>query len=71
MIAPSRAEKTTASPKYCDFTVDATVLATAVPKIMNATKLNAAAHRTASRGRSTRVATMVEMEFAESWNPFV
>jgi hypothetical protein len=41
-------------------------LATLVPKNTKAMKLKKAAHSTASRGRSTPVATMVEIELAES-----
>ena len=40
-----------------------------VPKKAKAMKLKKATHSTASRGRSTRVATMVEIELAESWKP--
>jgi len=47
------------------------VLATAVPKIANATKLKNAAQTTASRGDRTRVATIVEIELAESCMPLV
>ena len=43
----------------------------AVPTKKNLTKLQPAAHSTAHRGRSTRVATTVAMEFAPSWKPFV
>jgi hypothetical protein len=42
-----------------------------VPKNANAMKLKKAAHSTAKRGRSTRVATIVEMELAKSWNPLL
>jgi hypothetical protein len=52
-------------------TVWPTVLATLVPKNTKAMKLKNAAHSTASRGRSTPVATMVEIELAESWKPLV
>lgn len=47
------------------------MLATLVPKNTNAMKLKKAAHSTAQRGRSTLVATIVEIEFAESWKPLV
>jgi hypothetical protein len=33
--------------------------------------LKTAAHATANRGRSARVATTVAIEFAESWKPLV
>src|SRR6185436_773528 len=48
-----------------------TVAATATPKIANATKLKNAAQSTAHCGRSTRVETMVAMELAASWKPFM
>src|SRR4028119_2104133 len=48
----------------------ATVLATAVPPRI-APKLNTAAQITAATGDSTRVPTMVAMEFAESWKPLM
>ena len=43
-----------------------TVAATSRPKNRKAMKLKNAAHRTAHCGRSTRVDTMVAMEFAAS-----
>jgi hypothetical protein len=45
------------------------VLATATPKVNAAKKLKKAAKRTACLGERTFVETMVEMAFAESWNP--
>ena len=69
--APIRAANTSAGPRYPAVTVCPTVLATAVPTKKNATKFHPAAHSTAQRGRRTRVATMVAMEFALSWNPLV
>src|SRR5262245_13609058 len=45
------------------------VVATWVWKIRKATKLKKAAHATAQCGLSTRVLTMVAMEFAASWKP--
>ena len=42
------------------------VLATAVPTVNRATKLNVAAQRTAVNGFRTRVPTIVAIEFAES-----
>src|SRR5688500_17468161 len=47
------------------------VRATAVPPTKAAMKLKNAAHATACRGVSTRVATTVAMEFAESWKPLM
>jgi hypothetical protein len=46
------------------------VLATCSPRNRKATKLKKAAQITAYLGESTRVETMVAIEFAESWNPF-
>jgi hypothetical protein len=46
-----------------------TVCATWAPKIRKATKLKNAAQATATCGRSTRVDTMVAMEFAASCRP--
>src|SRR5512139_1312789 len=48
-----------------------TVFATAVPTVKAATKLKNAAQTTAVSGESTRVPTIVAMEFAESWNPLM
>ena len=39
--------------------------------IKKATKLKNAAHKTAWKGVKTFVDTMVAMELAESWNPFI
>src|SRR5581483_4847280 len=47
------------------------VFATDSPNTRNATKLKKAAHTTAHCGRSTRVETIVAIEFAASWNPFM
>ena len=47
------------------------VLATERPKNRKATKLKNAAQSTAQCGRSTRVETMVAIEFAASWKPFM
>ncbi len=47
------------------------VLATATPNPKAATKLKNAAKATADRGERTFVETTVDIELAESWNPFV
>src|SRR3712207_2541536 len=47
------------------------VFATAVPTVKSATKLKNAAHTTAGNGLSTRVPTIVAIEFAESWKPLM
>lgn len=48
-----------------------TIFATEVPKTRNATKLKKAAQTTACLGVNTRVETIVAMELAASWMPFV
>src|SRR5688572_24231661 len=47
------------------------VAATAAPKTRKAAKLKNAAQATAHCGRRTRVETMVAIEFAASWKPFM
>ena len=70
MMAPTRPANTTAiDSTLCTTTSLAMVLATWVPKTRNAMKLKAAAHITAWRGVSTRVATTVAIELAASWKP--
>ena len=49
----------------------ATALATAPLEKNSAEKLKTAAHTTAAKGLSTRVPTMVAIEFAESWKPLL
>jgi hypothetical protein len=49
----------------------AMVLATATPNPNAAAKLKKAANITAFLGERTFVETTVDIEFAESWNPFV
>src|SRR5207253_8801273 len=46
-------------------------LATSSPAVNAAVKLKNAAHTTAARGLNTRVPTIVAMELAESWKPFM
>src|SRR5690606_36500513 len=66
-IAPMTAPKITASLTISAETMPLpTVLATCRPKNRKAMKLKKAAHITAHRGASTRVETMVAMEFAAS-----
>src|SRR5215211_6562955 len=69
--APTSPAKITASLTTSGSTVLPTVLATAVWKTRKAMKLKKAAHRTASRGVSTRVETTVAIELAASWKPLV
>lgn len=46
-------------------------MATASDPVNAAAKLNTAAHMTAANGLSTRVPTIVAIEFAESWKPLL
>ena len=72
MIAPSRpAQMTHGSTKLCTTKPLLTAFATAVLPKNAAAKLKNAAQRTAATGLSTRVPTIVAMEFAESWNPLM
>src|SRR5918995_3453040 len=70
-MAPTSPAKITASLTTSGSTVLPTVLATAVWKTRNATKLNSAAQMTASRGVRTLVETTVAIELAASWKPLV
>jgi hypothetical protein len=45
--------------------------ATSSPEMNAAVKFQKPAHNTAANGLSTRVPTMVAMEFAESWKPLM
>src|SRR3982751_1447258 len=72
MIAPSSAPRMTfASTNETSIIPLPIVLATAVPTVKSAAKLNVAAQSTAVKGLSTRVPTIVAMEFAESWKPLM
>ena len=67
VIAPTKAEKMSALSTIRGLTMPVpTVFATWTPIKKTATKLKKAAHMTAYLGLSTRVETMVAMEFAES-----
>src|SRR4029453_7744978 len=70
-MAPTSPAKITASLTTSGSTVLPTVLATAVWKTRNATKLNTAAQMTAIRGVRTLVETTVAIELAASWKPLV
>src|SRR5262245_28435793 len=71
-IAPSSPPRMTfASTKETSIIPLPIVLATAVPTVKRAAKLNVAAQRTAVKGFNTRVPTIVAMEFAESWKPLM
>ena len=70
-MAPSSAEQMRLGSTMAGSTKPvATALATAVLPAM-AAKLKTAAQSTAAAGLSTRVPTMVAMEFAESWKPLM
>ena len=70
MIAPMSAPNTTRGSTMSAETMPVPmVCATCEPKIRKATKLKNAAQATACCGRSTRVETMVAMEFAASCRP--
>src|SRR4051812_47466407 len=69
-IAPVRAAKTTHTSTDEGSTSPFEIVAeTAVPKTKAATKLKNAAQMTACVGDSTRVETIVAIEFAASWKP--
>src|SRR4051812_26080132 len=69
-IAPTRAPKTTWAFTTSAATIPFPIVwATCVPKNRKATKLKKAAQNTAYWGRSTRVETMVAIEFAASCRP--
>src|ERR1700736_659418 len=69
-MAPIRAAKITCASMMLGSTMPVPmVCATFSPNTRNATKLKNAAHSTAYCGRSTRVDTMVAIEFAASCNP--
>ena len=70
MMAPTSAPKITCgSMAFADTMPTPSVSATCRPKNRKAMKLKNAAHATAYCGRSTRVETMVAMEFAASCRP--
>src|SRR3954470_15735781 len=71
-IAPSSAPRMTfGSTMLCSIMPPPTAFATATPPVNNAAKLKNAAQITAASGLSTRVPTIVAMEFAESWKPLL
>jgi len=72
MIAPSNPPRMTfASTNEMSIIPLPIVLATAVPTVKSAAKLNVAAQSTAVNGFRTRVPTIVAIEFAESWKPLM
>ena len=70
IIAPARAPKMTSGVTIVGSMMpEPTVLATLRPNTMKAMKLKKAAQKTAYCGLSTRVETIVAMEFAASCRP--
>src|SRR5208337_995277 len=69
--APSTIYGTTARETTLSSTIVLMVFATATPNPKAAAKLKKAANTTAFLGERTFVETTVDMELAESWNPFV
>src|SRR5712691_11718112 len=70
-MRPANTTPTVRTPALGSTTSLAMVVATLVPNTRKAAKLKNAAHITAYWGRSTRVATTVAIELAESWKPLV
>src|SRR4051794_18770034 len=71
-IAPRRPPRTTCgSTMLCSIIPPPIAFATATLPVNSAAKLNVAAQNTAASGLSTRVPTIVAMEFAESWKPLM
>src|SRR5437016_818243 len=72
MMAPSSPPRITFGfTMLCSIMPPPIALATASDPVNAAAKLNTAAQRTAASGLSTRVPTMVAIEFAESWKPLL
>src|SRR4051812_14227499 len=71
-IAPrSPPRMTCGSTMLCSIIPPPTAFATATLPVNSAAKLKVAAQNTAASGLSTRVPTIVAMEFAESWKPLL
>ena len=68
-IAPMSPAKISPIETTSGLTILAISLATVSGRMRNAMKFQNAAHNTAWNGLSTRVATIVAIEFAASWNP--
>src|SRR5512132_3290063 len=72
MIAPSSPPRITFGSTMAVSIIPLPIaFATAVPTVNAAMKLKNAAQTTAASGLSTRVPTIVAMEFAESWKPLL
>ena len=71
VIAPTRPARTTSRVITSGSTIPVAMVAATLKETNAPAKLRIAALMTASRGDSARVETLVAIEFAVSWNPFV
>ena len=71
MIAPTRPARTTFSVIASASTIPDAIVAATLSETNAPTTLSTAALTTAARGERARVETLVAIEFAVSWNPFV
>ena len=71
MIAPTSPASTTSSVIASGLTMPVATVAATAKKKNAPMKLRIAELKTATRGESARVETLVAIEFAVSWNPFV
>ena len=71
VIAPTSPASTTSSVIASGSTMPVATVAATAKKKNAPMKLRIAELRTATRGESARVETLVAIEFAVSWNPFV
>ena len=71
VIAPTRPASTTSRVTTSGFTIPVATVAATLKETNAPRTLRTAALRTASRGESARVETLVAIELAVSWNPFV
>jgi hypothetical protein len=71
VIAPTRPAMTISSVIACWSTMPVAIVAATATEANAPAKLSTAALATAMRGLSARVETLVAIEFAVSWKPFV
>ena len=71
VIAPTSPARTTSSVITSALTIPFAIVAATSSETKAPTKLRIAALITAARGESARVETLVAIEFAVSWKPFV
>ena len=71
MIAPTSPAMTTSSVIASASTIPLAIVAATSSETNAPTTLSTAALSTAARGERARVETLVAIEFAVSWNPFV